>query len=121
MLATLQVALKHDTRDTDFARRDLGSNVGGDLGLVEMVLRGVAVRAVDHNGSKGVRVLGTHGGKGLLYVLSSVVGATSATSQDDMTVFVARRLDDTGHTLGVDTHETVRVGGGLHGVDGNTH
>lgn len=69
------------------------------------------MRAVDHDGSKGIRVLGTHSGKGLLYVLSSVVGAASATSQDDMTVFVARSLDNTGHTLGVDTHETVGVRG----------
>lgn len=120
MLAALQVTLKHDTGDTDFARSDLSSNVGGNLGLVEVVLRGVAVRAVDHDGSKGVRVLGTHGGKGFLHVLSSIVRATSATSQDDMTVPVAGSPDDTGHALRVDTHETVRVGGGLHGVDGNT-
>lgn len=120
MLAALQVTLKHDTGDTDFARSDLSSNVGGNLGLVEMVLGGVAVRAVDHDGSKGVRVLGTHGGKGFLHVLSSIVRATRATSQDDMAVPVAGSPDDTGHALRVDTHETVRVGGGLHGVDGNT-
>ena len=53
-------------------------------------------------------------------MLRVVVRALGATSEDDMNILVAGGLDDGSKALLGDTHEGVRMGSGLHGVDGDT-
>ena len=53
-------------------------------------------------------------------MLGSVVGTLGTTSENDVDVLVSGGLDDSSQTLLGDTHESMGVGGRLHGIDSNT-
>lgn len=84
-----------------------------------MILLAVAMRAINHDARVEVLASFEHGISGALDVFSLVVRSIAASSQDDVHVWVAVRADDGGETLWIDTHESVRVGGGSHSVDGD--
>lgn len=53
-------------------------------------------------------------------MLGTVVRALGTTSEDDVDIFIATGLDDGGKSLLGNTHESMRVGGRLHGIDRDT-
>lgn len=116
LVALVDVTLDHDTNELLVALRDLLSNGGKHLGLVAVVLLGVAVGAVDHDVDPALADLLLNGSNRLRVVVST----TGAASENDEAVLVAPGGGDGEDTLLGDTHEVVRAAGRLHGVDGNT-
>lgn len=53
-------------------------------------------------------------------MFSTIVRALGTTSEDNVDIFVAAGLDDGGKALLSNTHESVGVGGRLHGINCNT-
>ena len=118
LLVTLvDVGLDHDTDDTSLTLTQLIRDLLGDKGLVEVVLVGVTVGAIDHNDL--TLLLSAESLAGSLDASAVIVGSLAATAEDDETVLVTGGLGDGGQTLLGDTEETVGVGGGADGVNGD--
>ncbi|KAI9151568.1 hypothetical protein HJFPF1_08775 [Paramyrothecium foliicola] len=117
LVALVDVGLDHDTNDDLLTLAQLVGDDLGNLGLVVVVLLGVAVGAVDHDGQLLALVLqGLLGGLDTLLVK---VGALAAAAQDNEAVLVALGAGDGGETLLGDTHEVVAGGRGADGVNGH--
>lgn len=54
-------------------------------------------------------------------MLGAVVRTFGTTSKNDVNILVAGGLDDGGEALLGDTHESVGIGGRLHGIDCDTN
>ena len=112
-----EMAFDHDAGDGVISGADLAGDVVGDGGLVAMVLVGVAVGAIDHDGGDEAGFLEESGdlgdGGGV------VIGAGFAAAEDDVAGGVAGGFDDGGDALFGDAEEAVWAGGGADGVDGD--
>lgn len=138
LVARTDVGLDHDTNNGALTFPNLVGNDLGNLGLVVVVLLGVAcnpisqtsysnafkcksrltVRAVDHDG-QFLALVRQH----LLSCLNTVlveIGALASSSQDNETVLVALGAGNGSETLFCDTHEVVLGGSSANGVNGNT-
>lgn len=115
LLTFVDVGLDHDTDDLVFTVGNLFANNIVHLGLVSVVLVGVTVRAVDHQGATWRQL-----SLGLSHGLSVVVGALLTTSQNHEAVLVTLGSDNGSKTVLGNTHEVMGVGGRKHGVDGHT-
>jgi hypothetical protein len=117
--ASVDVGFNHDASNGAVAGNQLLANRIDNLWLVVVVLKRVSVRAIDHDTwlVLGARFLERSSNS--LDMLSSVVGALGATTEDNVNVFVAGGLDDGSETLFGDTHESMRVGSRLHSINGN--
>ena len=112
-----EMAFDHDAGDGVVSGADLAGDVVGDGGLVAVVLIGVAVGAIDHDGGDEAGFLEESGdlgdGGGV------VIGAGFAAAEDDVAGGVAGGFDDGGDALFGDAEEAVWAGGGADGVDGD--
>jgi hypothetical protein len=117
--ASVNVGLDHYTSDGAVPSNQLLADGVDDLWLIEVVLEGVSMRAVDHDTRFVLRTGLLESSSNNLDMLSGIVRTLGATSKDDMNVLVAGGLDDCGKTLLSHTHESVGVGSRLHGIDGN--
>lgn len=137
LIALVDVGLDHDTNDGLLALADLVGNDLGNLGLVAVVLVGVAwslsvtvgmckcqgcgrltVRAVDHDSE--LLALLDESLLRSLNVLLVVVGALGATAKDNETVLVALGAGDSGQALLGNAHEVVFSRGSANGINSNT-
>ena len=80
--------------------------------------------AIDHNASKRLlslffKLLFLDSFRRFTHMLRCKVRASGSTSENDMNILVTTRLDNSGKTLLSNTHESVRIGGGMHGVYGD--
>lgn len=116
----VDIGFDHNASDGAVASNQLLADGIDDLWLVVVVLEGVSVRAIDHNARPVLRARFFESRSSGLDVFSIVVGTLGTTAEDDMDILVAGGLNDGGKTLLGDTHESVRVGGGFHGVHCNT-
>lgn len=120
LVALVDVGLDHDAHDhvgVGLVGRQLRGNVVADLDLLDVLLRAVAVRAVDHDA-------GVQAGLGELLasgenVLGGIVGALGRAAQDHVGAVVAVGLDNGRDTLLGDRQEGVAGSSGLDGVEGN--
>lgn len=118
LLVTLvDVGLDHNTDDTRLTLAQLVRDLLSNKGLVEVVLLGVSVGAVDHDNL--TLLLGAQGLTGTADALAIVVGALSATAQDNEAVLVTSGLGNGSQTLLGHTEEAVRVSSGADGVNGD--
>ena len=118
LLVTLEdVGLDHDTHQGGLALAQLVGDLLSDERLVEVVLVGVAVRAVHHQHL--ALLLSAQGLASAADALAVVVGALAAAAQDHEAVLVAGRLGDGCQALFGHTQEAVRVGGRADCVNGH--
>jgi len=120
LLATVNVRLDHHTSDGAVAGDQLLANRVDDLRLVEVVFERVSVRAINHDARFILRTGLLEGISSSLDVSGVIVRTLRATSEDDMDVLVTGGLDDGSEAIFGNAHEGVRVGGGLHGINGDT-
>jgi len=118
--ASVDVGFNHDTSNGTVAGNQLLADGINNLWLVVVVLERVSVRAIDHDAWLVLRTGLLEGSSNSLDVFSGVVGTLGATSEDDVNILVAGSLHDGSKTLFGNTHESVRVGSRLHGINGNT-
>ena len=116
-LTFVDVALDHDTHDGILALLDLLRQCGRHLGLVLVVLEGVAVAAVHHEPLPQPRLL--EGSLGLGDALGVVVGAPGTAAQNDEAVLVADGTHNGNHAGLRDRQEVVGVLDSADRVDGD--
>ena len=118
LLVTLvDVGFDHDTDDTGLTLAELIGDLLGDQGLVEVVLLGVAVRAVHHENF--ALLLGAEGLPRTANALAVVVSTSVSATEDDKAVLVTGGLGDGRQTLLGHTEEAVGVSGRTNGI--NSH
>lgn len=117
LVALVDVALNHETHDGRLALGNLLRDHGGNLGLVLVVLVGVAVRAVNHK-ALGDTLL-VDGSLGLSDARGVKVGALGAAAQDDEAVLVAGGADNSDNARLGDGKEVVGVLDSANGINGN--
>ena len=116
LVAGGEVALQHRTHDGAVAGGGLNEEGAKDVGLQFGFLGRVVVRAIDEDG-------GREAGAGELFfglddVRGRVIGAAGPAAQHDVAVGVATGHDHGGCAVEVDAKESLRLGGGLDGVEG---
>jgi len=116
----VDVRLDHDTSNSAVTGDQLFTDRVNNLWLVIVVLHRVSMGAVDHDARLVLRTRLLKSSTYSLDVLSSVVGTLGTTSENNVDVLVSGGLDDSSQTLLGDTHESMGVGGRLHGIDSNT-
>mmetsp|Transcript_8238 Transcript_8238/g.16424 ORF Transcript_8238/g.16424 Transcript_8238/m.16424 type:complete len:372 (-) Transcript_8238:761-1876(-) len=117
LVALTDVGLDHETGDALAASGDLLSEISGNLGLVLVVLVGVTVAAVNHDANLHAVLL--HDGGSGINVLLLEVGASAASTKNDVAAKVALGVNDGSNTLFGHREERVRVLGGLACINGD--
>jgi len=118
--AGVNVGFDHDTGDRAVTSNELLADGVNNLWLVVVILERVSVGAIYHDTWLVLRAGLLERGGGSLDVLGIVVRALGTTSEDDVDIFIAAGLDDGGKSLLGNTHESMWVGGRLHGIDRDT-
>ncbi len=115
LLAGVEIALEHQAHNGLAAFTELAEDFARDHTLAPMVFTGVVMGAVDHDGAGDVFAGHSHFGVG--HMLGVVVGLPAPATEDDVSVWVARGLNDRRLSLGIDADEVVRRTGRRHRVD----
>lgn len=107
LVAFVDIRLDHDAHDGSFASLDLLGQGMCNLGLVVVVLLGVAVAAVDHQ--TRVQTLGLELFARLLDALRIKVCALLSAAEDDKAVIITDRANNGDNTGLCDREEVVGV------------
>lgn len=117
LFAGIQVAFEHKAHNGLTAFTELPQDLLGNESLASMILLGIVMRTVNHDGAGNA----FSGDRGLSSgnLLRSVVRTSASAAQYEMAVRIAHGFDDGSLAVGIDADEMVRGTGGRHGIDGD--